>query len=71
MPEAKIYKLIVSVLDFDDLSEGDVIHEIENNKFLSVDVVDIKSAEIDDWTDDHPLNNYGTFQSEFERIFGK
>lgn len=65
----KAYKLEVLVLDFEETGDDEVKGLIENNKYLIVDVITLKSKKIDDWDDDHPLNNTETQKEAFKKIF--
>lgn len=65
----KAYKLEVLVLDFEESGDDEVKGLIENNRYLMVDVITLKSKQIDDWDDDHPLNNTETQKEAFERMF--
>ena len=66
----KVYKLEVLVLDFEESGDDEVIELIENNKYLMVNVIDIKSKQIDDWDDDHPLNQSDTQKQAVIELFG-
>ena len=66
--KATVYKVTLSVLDFEGMSQDDVINELENSRYLSVRVRDIESKAVE-WSDDHPLNKRDTAESEFRRLF--
>ena len=65
----KAYKLEVLVLDFEESEEDEVKRLIETNEYLMVNVITSKSKYIDDWNDDHPLNNIYTQEEAFEKMF--
>lgn len=69
----QIHKLIVSVLDFDQLGADGVKQALENTRFandcISPSVRAIESRDIGEWSDDSPLNRRDTAQAEFERLF--
>lgn len=65
----KAYKLEVLVLDFEESGDDEVIGLIENNKYLTVDIITLKSKQVDDWDDDHPLNSTETQKEAFEKMF--
>ena len=48
---------------------GAIAEELKNNRYLNVKVKDIVSADIGEWTDDHPLNKCTTADAEYARLF--
>lgn len=70
--KTKIHKLVISVIDFDDMGIKDVISTIENarypNRCISPSVVESETAEVD-WSDEHPLNYRSTSVGEFKKLF--
>lgn len=64
----KVYKVTLSIIDFDNLGEDEIKNEIENvnyaNDCISPSVIDIQSVDIGEWDDSHPLNKKGR-QKEF------
>ena len=67
--KAKVYKVVLSIVDHEGINQKEVKELLENVKFLYPSVVSIESREIKDWDDDHPLNINSTFHEEFERLF--
>lgn len=69
----KIYKVTISIIDFDGLGPEEIKDTIEQTKYpnrcISPDVVDIQEKDIGEWDDDHPLNDTETFITEFNRLF--
>jgi hypothetical protein len=69
----QVHKVILSVLDFDDIGADGVKEEIENTSYanhcISPDVENIETVEVE-WSDDHPLNQKTTCKEEFCRLFG-
>jgi len=69
----RVYKIEVMIIDFDNIGGDEIKDVIENSKYpnrcISPDVMDIKSVEIGEWSDDHPLNNMVTHESEYKRLF--
>lgn len=59
----KAYRLIVIVVDFDDLGAKDIKSVIEHahysNRCIDPQVVRAEEADIGEWSDDHPLNQCG------------
>lgn len=71
----KVYKLEVMVLDFDELGEEGIVEMLESahypNGCMFPKVMKISGKEIGPWSDEHPLNNNDTIDSEFDRLFNK
>lgn len=69
----KAYKVEILIIDFDQLGEKEIVEVIENTKYpnycISPTVKDIKSVDIGEWTDEHPLNNSKLHDDEYKRIF--
>ena len=68
----KVYKLIVMVVDHDDVGHGGVVSAIEDanypNDCISPKVMESYTAKVE-WDDDHPLNKKTTMHQEFDRLF--
>lgn len=69
----KAYKVTLLIIDLDEIGADEVKEVIESaryaNRCISPNVVQIESAEIGKWHDDHPLNNTGTSTAEWKRLF--
>ena len=69
----KVYRVELMILDFDGLSENEMITMIENSNYpndcISPMVVDIKAKEIGQWRDDHPLNDADVASIYFRELF--
>jgi len=59
------YKLVLQVLDFEGNNPSDVISSIENSRY-SVITVEAHKKEIENWEDNHPLNQRGHQQYFFD-----
>lgn len=70
----KAYKIEILVIDHEDVGEQEIREMIENVKYpnycISPQVKNINSANIGEWTDDHPLNKRDTADEEYQRLFG-
>jgi len=70
----KVHKVVLLIVDHDDLGAAGLKTEIENvnypNDCVSPNVMSIETREIE-WRDDHPLNMRNQSRAEFERLFGK
>ena len=68
----KAYKVVLLIVDHEDVGVG-IVDMIENvrypNRCISPSVMSIKSADIGEWHDSHPLNNADKWAAEFERLF--
>lgn len=71
----KVHRVVISVIDHDGLGADGVRQEIENvrypNRCISPSVESIETAEIGEWSDEHPLNNRDTSRSEIDQLFPK
>ncbi len=65
----KVYKLVISIIDLEEHGETLLVEDIKNLRGFSPSIISIESAEIGEWTDDHPLNNSNTYNKEIERLF--
>ena len=69
----KAYKVTLLVIDFEQMSEQQVIDMIicarYPNRCISPSVQSIESRDIGEWSDDHLLNRKSTAEAEFERLF--
>jgi hypothetical protein len=68
----KAYKVELLIVDYDNC--GDSIKDIiENQKFpnycISPSVISMISADIGEWTDEHPLNYHSTSLEEKLKYF--
>lgn len=67
--KANVYKIVAKVLDFEGNPEKDIIYELENNRYVVVKVYGMEKREINNWTDEHPLNKKETGKQVFEEMF--
>lgn len=65
----KAYLATVLVIDFENQGPDDLRISMENLRYWTPSVMDIKTADIGEWSDDHPLNKYDTMESECKRLF--
>jgi hypothetical protein len=69
----KAYKVEILIIDFDGLGENGIKIELENANFandcIHPNVKNIKSVDIGEWTDSHPLNITTTANDEYKRLF--
>ena len=66
--KANVYKIELLVIDTELYGTEDVIYTIQNEKYLSPEVMQIESVEVE-WSDDHPLNNESTQEKAFYELF--
>ena len=70
----KAYKVVVLVVDHDELGAAGIKVEMENvrypNRCMSPDVMSIEERDIGEWSDDHPLNSHAKAADEYSRLFG-
>jgi len=69
----QVMRLVVTVIDFDELGAGGVRDAIEHarypNRCISPNVMAVDVRDIGEWSDDHPLNNSKTASDELRRLF--
>lgn len=70
----KAYKVEILVIDHDELDEDGIKTTLENTRYpnhcMHPYVKKITSADIGEWDDSHPLNQYATMDEEYDRLFG-
>lgn len=64
----KVYKIIISVVDLDNMGADDIKHLIENARYINPSVISMEVKDID-WCDEHPLNRRDLFEETFKQIF--
>lgn len=69
----KAHVVTLTIIDMDDIGAEEIKVVIENvhypNRCISPDVVNIETADIGEWDDDHPLNSNVTASAEWQRLF--
>jgi hypothetical protein len=69
----KAHVVTLRIIDMDDIGADEIKVVIENahypNRCISPDVVNIETADIGEWDDDHPLNSNATAAAEWNRLF--
>lgn len=65
----KAYLATVLVVDNENYGPDDFRISMENLRYWNPSVMDVKIADIGEWSDEHPLNNYDTMESECKRLF--
>ena len=70
----QVHRLIVTVIDFDELGQQAVISTLEDgrypNRCISPHVISAETRDCGEWSDDHPLNHGSTSAAELTRLFG-
>ena len=70
----KIYKVVLTIIDFDGIGEDGIIGAIEHTKYpnrcISPHVQSIEDRDIGEWYDEHPLNYRDKAKAEIDRLFG-
>lgn len=68
----KVYKVVILIVDHDGVGDG-IKDELESvrypNHCIAPYVMQIESADIGEWHDDHPLNLRNQMEEEFKRLF--
>lgn len=69
----KAHVVTLAIIDMDDIGAEEIKAVIENayypNRCISPDVVNVETADIGEWDDDHPLNSNVTSETEWRRLF--
>lgn len=67
----KMHRVVIYKLDLDDpMPEKELKYLLENIKYVDfTKVMDIRTADIGEWDDDHELNKRDTPASAYERYF--
>lgn len=69
----KAYVVTLTIIDFDELEADEVKDVIENtrypNRCIDPEVVRVETADIGEWSDDHPLKSHDTAPAEWIRLF--
>ena len=72
MKKTKIHKVVLMIVDHDDIGAADVVEVLENTRYpnhcIGPHVMHTETREVE-WTDDHPLNQRGTSAKTFETLF--
>lgn len=72
MHTVNVYRIVVSVIDFDGLGPDDVRAVIEDTRYpnhcIAPRVMEISTAEVE-WDDNHPLNKTASAKQAFDDLF--
>jgi hypothetical protein len=68
-----VYRLVVTVIDFDGLGADEIKRTIECTRYanncISPEVRYSEVRDIGEWTDSHPLNMRNQSEAEYKRLF--
>ena len=69
---AKLFKLYAYLIDYNDTFDADnledyLIYRLQDE--LDIDHIHLDSADVGEWNEDHPLNNYNCPEAEYEKYF--
>ena len=71
----KAHKITLLVIDFDELGAGEINTVLENQRFpndcINLQIMKVKTVDIGEWDDSHPLNHHEKMEGEFNRIFAE
>jgi len=70
-----VCKVELMIIDFDYMGAGDIKDTLENTKypnhcFNGLSVMSVIAKDIGEWSDEHPLNQTGSHEDEYRRLFG-
>lgn len=69
---AKLFKISAYLVDFNDTFDESNLEDYliwRLQKYLDIDHIHLSSADIGEWHDDHPINNYNCPEAEYEKYF--
>ena len=69
---AKLFKLTAYLVDPNDTFDESNLEDYliwRLQKYLDIDHIHLSSADIGEWNDDHPINNYNCPEAEYEKYF--
>lgn len=69
MKKTKMHRIVLFVIDHEDIGQNEVKMLIEDNRYISPNIKDIRTAEIGEWDDDHKLNKTKATIQDFENYF--
>jgi len=64
----KLFKVELFVVDHENLGDDEIRLLLESEEYLMPHVMKMESVRVD-WTDDHPLNNFGTMALAYHDLF--
>lgn len=71
----KAYELTIKIIDLDEIGPDEIKDVLEHtryaNRCIAPEVLNIREADIGEWSDDHPLNRRDTAKAEWRRLFQK
>jgi hypothetical protein len=74
MSKVNVYRVVILVVDHDQLGRNGLIENIEAarypNRCVTPRVMQVDERTID-WSDDHPLNQKGRSEFAFQKLFGR
>lgn len=65
----KLHKYTVYVFDHDEYGPEEYGHLIEDNKYFTSHVIIEGTADIGEWSDNHPLNKCSANQRTYDEYF--
>lgn len=65
----KAYKYEVVVLDFEDVGIEEITGLLKSGRYITPIILSSKTADIGEWSDDHPINKKNTMQEYCNKVF--
>lgn len=66
-----VHKFEIMIFDHSNMGVDEIKDELESIDYFHVSIVKTDTHQIEEWTDDHPLNKNIGWKEEYERIFNK
>lgn len=61
----KLFRVVSYVLDLEGMGHDSIVEQMENCKYISLHVREVRQADIGEWSDDHECNKRGCDYSKF------
>jgi hypothetical protein len=65
----KAYKVELLIIDMENVGESEIVELLESTKYIYPQIKDVKSVDIGEWSDNHPLNKQDTCKEEYKKLF--
>ena len=69
MKKTKMHRIVLFVIDHEDIGQNEVKMLVKDNRYVSPNIKDIRTADIGEWDDDHKLNKTKSTIQDFENYF--
>jgi len=71
----QVHRIVIAIVDHDRLGVDEICDVLVNTRYpndcINPQVLSAESADVGEWSDDHPLNHSNTCEAEIDRLFPK